>query len=113
MRDTTETGRLRHRADWQLPTQVQDRLGRDVRAANKYETERQIWCDVRELSGNESEYQRQLTAEDTHTVRVRFKSDYSRSGRFLFRGRALYVRDIVDGDETRRELILVCGSTPR
>ncbi len=102
-------GRLRHRVTLQQQTAAYDALGRQSRQPTQWTNVAQLWAEVRELSGKESERAKQMAADASHSVTIRHRAGVSSQNRILFRGRALEVKAVLDGDSTQRELLLLCG----
>lgn len=102
-------GRLRHRVQCQEPTATLDSLGRKTRGQGQWSTYTSRWAEVRELSGREVELARQIHAQASHIVTVRYFDRLSETHRFVFRGRVLEIKAILDKDSTQRELSVLCG----
>lgn len=102
-------GRLRHRVTLQTQTTEYDSLGRQRRDAAKWTKVTDLWAEVRELSGRESETAKQITADASHAVTIRFRSGVTSANRLLFRGRVFEIKAVLDDDGTQRELLLLCG----
>jgi SPP1 family predicted phage head-tail adaptor len=102
-------GRLKHRVTLQQRSAQFDSLGRQQRGQEQWVTVDRLWSEVLELSGREAEIARQTVSDATHAVTIRFRSGVSSEQRLLYRGRVLEIKAVTDGDNSRRELLLVCG----
>ena len=102
-------GRLRNRVMLQRQTTEYDSLGRQSRDAGQWTNVAQPWAEVREISGKESETAKQMGADASHAVTIRFRTGVTNKQRLLFRGRVLEIKAVLDGDGTQRELLLLCG----
>lgn len=102
-------GKLRHRVEVQRQATDLDTLGRQSRGSANWTTYTKRWAEVRELSGREAEIAHKIHAQASHLVTVRYFADLTEQNRFVFRGRQLEIKAILDGDSTRRELSVLCG----
>lgn len=102
-------GRLRHRVTLQSQTTEYDALGRQSRDSAKWTKVTDLWAEVKELSGRESETAKQISADASHSVTIRFRAGVTSANRLVFRGRVLEIKAVLDDDSTQRELLLLCG----
>jgi SPP1 family predicted phage head-tail adaptor len=104
-------GQLRHRVAIEAPAEEPDDVG-DVRttwAAIPSSAPDGLWAaEVKPLAGREAVVVRQLRAEATHAVTLRYGAPATPRHRLIHRGRVLQVLSSLDVDERRRELALVC-----
>lgn len=102
-------GRLRHRVTLQQQTTAYDSLGRQSRQPTGWTNVAGLWAEVRELSGREAEKAKQIVADASHAVTIRFRPGVNSQQRLLFRGRVFQIKAVLDDDSTQRELLLLCG----
>jgi SPP1 family predicted phage head-tail adaptor len=102
-------GRLRHRIQLQRQAEGGDNLGRQKRGDEHWTTYNSRFAEIRELSGREVEIAHKIHAQASHLVAIRHLPDLTEKDRVLFRGRVLEIKAILDDDNTRRELTLLCG----
>lgn len=66
-------------------------------------------CEIKTLTGGESEQARQLVADATHRVRMRARNDLNEQMRLVFRDRNLYIGYIDDVDQVGRYAFVICA----
>jgi SPP1 family predicted phage head-tail adaptor len=96
---------LRHRVTIEAAVDSPDGAGGFTRA---YAPLAQVWAWVRPKSAREQFVEQRLEQARTHLVVIRWRADVEAQMRFDFRGRRLFVRSVVDPDETRRFLHCEC-----
>lgn len=99
------SGRLRHRVTLLKPARTTDGYGQVKTSSSPVGT---YWAWVRPLRGREAEVARQLRADLTHAVTLRYVGAIGAEDSLLFRGRGLNIRSVIDVDERRREINLLC-----
>lgn len=102
-------GRLKHRVELQQQIAGLDALGRQNRTGAEWTKVAKLWAEVLEVSGREAERARQIVADASHAVTIRYRDGVTNEQRLLFRGRVLEIRAVLDEDGTQRELLLLCG----
>lgn len=102
-------GRLRHRVELQQQIVGLDSLGRQNRTGAEWQRVALLWAAVIEVSGREAERARQIVADASHAVAIRYRAGVNTEQRLLFRSRVLEIRAVLDEDGTQRELLLLCG----
>ena len=98
-------GRLRHRVDLQSVAESQSGTGAVKRSWSTYAT---VWAEVRPAQGGERFTAQRVTAETTHTVRIRWRSGVTTADRVKFGARVFEIESILNPDERDRELVLLC-----
>jgi SPP1 family predicted phage head-tail adaptor len=98
-------GALRHRVTIEAPVDSPDGSGGFTRA---YAPLAQVWARIEPTSAREQFVEQRLEQARTHLVVIRWRADVEAQMRFDFRGRKLFVRNLVDPDETRRFLHCEC-----
>ena len=69
---------------------------------------RAVPAAVRELTGRELERARQLVAEATVEVRIRWRADVTSANWIMLGARRLDIGSALDADGRQRELVLLC-----
>lgn len=100
-------GKLKHRIELQSQPVEYDNLGRQVRG--EWSTVAKLWAEVRGIGATEVERARQISAQATHIVLIRFRAGVTSEQRILFRGQVLEIKGVLDDDNSRWQLTLVCG----
>jgi SPP1 family predicted phage head-tail adaptor len=109
-----KAGKLRHRATLQQNTPTQNAAGQFLPSwTNVLGGSNQVWCEVLPASGREFEKYRQMVAELTHTVRMRYMPNAlpTEKMRFLYGSRVLNIQSAVNVDERNKEMICLCVET--
>lgn len=106
-------GRLRHR----VTIQQDQGTSRDDNGEHieDYQDLATVWAEVKPLSGRELWAARQTQSEVTHRVTVRYSSalaDLTGSIRVIHRDRAFHMDSVLNTDERRRELVMMCIESP-
>lgn len=102
-----QVGRLNRRVELQQQEPEFDALGRQVR--KQWVTIAKLWAEVRDTSGSEAEQAKQISAGASVVVVIRGRGGMNTQQRFLFRGRVLEIKAIVDPDNSGREFTVYCG----
>jgi len=101
----TRAGRMRHRLTLERDMGGDDGHGGQLR---DWQTVREFWGFVRPLRGTEQLEADRLEASVTHRIHCRYMSDIDPRDRIVFRGRSFNIRQIIDVEEWRRELDILC-----
>lgn len=101
----TYIGQMRSQMAIEKATETTDATGAVVQTWSEIGL---VWAYIRPLSGRELSDARQVEADVTHEVRMRYRSDLTARMRLTFRGRTLEILGLVNIDELDRELILTC-----
>lgn len=104
-----QAGRLRQRVRIQEPVDAQNGLGEMIRAWSTVAT---VWAAVEPLRGREFFDAEQVQAEISHRVRLRYRPGVDATMRVLFGSRVFQIQSVIDVDERRRELQLMCREMP-
>lgn len=104
-----QAGRLRKRVRIQTPVDAQNGLGEMIRAWSTVAT---VWAAVEPLRGREMFDAAQVQAEISHRVQLRYRPGVNTTMRILFGSRVLQIQSVIDVDERRRELQLMCREMP-
>lgn len=67
------------------------------------------WAEVRPLRGEEAARVKQVQAEATHFVRLRYGVPVTTQHQLLYRGRTLSVVQVLEVNEAHEELNLLCA----
>jgi len=95
-------GPMRHRIVIQLATETQDTYGDTTFAFAKV---REVWAEVKPVSGTESFDQEQVDARITHRIRMRYFDGLTASHRIVHRSRNFHIIQVINTDERRIETI--------
>ena len=102
---TDLASRLRKRVTLQSLSLTADGGGGAARGWQDVAT---LWAEVVPLRGAESLQAEKVTAEITHLLRLRYRSDVTPDKRLLLGGRALNIRAVLNVGERGRELEVYC-----
>jgi SPP1 family predicted phage head-tail adaptor len=98
-------GAMRHRIILQQPVRVADGGGG---ATESWDTVAELWAAVQAIDGEERLAADALAGELTHVVWLRYRGGLVPSMRFLYDGRSLEIRAVVQIDGRRRRLKCLC-----
>jgi SPP1 family predicted phage head-tail adaptor len=100
-----QIGRLRHRIILE-----ESRITRDSFGAEIFEWVQvsEIWADVTPLSGKEFVAFKQINAEISSKVTLRYQSGIDTKMRVLFNDRIFEILSIINQDEKNIALVLMC-----
>lgn len=100
-------GRLRHRVTVQSETQATDGAGG---YGLSWTNVGEVWAAVEPMSARERTEAGQLEDATTHRIMIRYRSDVVPTGkhRVLFGTRTFNVREIINQDERKEHLVLMC-----
>jgi SPP1 family predicted phage head-tail adaptor len=96
-----QAGKLRHRVTIQTATQSQDAYGEADRTWSDADT---VWASVSPASSRELVQGRQVQAETTHTIRMRYHEDAAPTARLKFGSRTFNIVRVHNIDERNIEL---------
>jgi SPP1 family predicted phage head-tail adaptor len=99
-------GDLRHQVYLQGLTRTEDEGGGGAEVWG--DDAGPIWAEVRPLSGNEALRAMQAEATVTHQVTMRYRPGVTTGMRIRFGTRYLDIRRVIDPEERRVELQLLC-----
>ena len=94
-------GLLRHRISIEAYSTAKNGRGEDI---SQWATHAQRWADVTPLSGREAERAKQIEAEATWKITLRYDPTIQPDHRIKFDGRTLDILSIIDTDYQHREL---------
>lgn len=100
-----EAGKLRHRVDVQSLTRGQNGFGEATMA---WSTVAVRWASVEPVAGKEIMVGDQPQPQVTHRVCLRWMAGITSDCRLIHQGRAFNISAVMDKDERRRELELLC-----
>jgi SPP1 family predicted phage head-tail adaptor len=66
------------------------------------------WAAIEPLAGRELEYARQMVADATHEVMMRYTDEITTAMRLEYAGRHFQIQHIADSGERREEMRLIC-----
>ena len=98
-------GRLRNRVTLQKSLGVPDSYGQPIRSWVNVVT---VWAGVENINGREQYRAQAERAELTHLVLIRYRPDVGPVARVLYGSRVLDVESVVDPDNRRQDLHLLC-----
>ncbi|MCI0349391.1 MAG: phage head closure protein [Acidobacteriales bacterium] len=98
-------GTLRQRISIEQPAETQNDFNEPVVTWSLYATR---WAEVVPLSGEERLIAQQVNAEVTHRVRLRYLAGVTTKMRIVHKGRVLDINTILNQDERRAMLELLC-----
>jgi SPP1 family predicted phage head-tail adaptor len=99
-----EAGKLRHRLIFQEKAATVNSLGEPL----TWTTSFTVWGSVEPLSGREFFEAKQVQAQVSHRVRIRYRSGVAPSMRILYGTRAFDIQEVIDTEERHAELVLMC-----
>lgn len=108
MPDRFVPGRARQRVTVESRSITRDSFGQDSESWSEVAT---IWAEVIPLTGRELAIAQQLRADVTHKVLARYMPSLvaiDPEARIRFRGRVLAIQAVIDVDERRRDLSILC-----
>lgn len=100
-----KAGRLRHRITIQKATEAQDSTGQAVKT---WSTFTRCWSEIVPLSGRELQAAQAISAEASHSIRIRHVDGITPKHRIAYGSRVFDINGITDTNERGRELILTC-----
>ena len=69
----------------------------------------ELWAGIRPLSGREVLLARQVVAEASHEVRIRYRGDVTSRHRFVYKGRLLYIKEPPREIGRQQGLVMLVG----
>ena len=102
-------GALRHRVQILKPSTQKDALGQRVEAFTPIDEPSTVAASVKNLSGRELERAKQVVAEATHEVIVRYRSGITKSHRISFKGRTIAIGHVDNVEELNQLLRMTCS----
>lgn len=101
-------GKYRHRVQLQSKTLTPDSHGNPVET---WATASTVWAAVKPISGRERWANDRTSHDYDLAVSIRYRTGIAPDMRAIYNSRTLEVSTIVDTDERRRELVLLCRET--
>lgn len=101
------TGAMRHRASLQSRTESSDGAGG---ASISWATERDIWCEIREVNARERLEAMREESAVTHEIWARYATDVTADKRLLHNSIAYNIRAVMDPD-TRHEYLRILAES--
>jgi SPP1 family predicted phage head-tail adaptor len=98
-------GSMRERVEIQSLATSRDELGSITETWSELAT---VWASVRSVSAREYYAARQVNAEVTHRVAIRYRSDVTPLMRLIWGSRTLEIVSALDKDGRERFLELLC-----
>ena len=98
-------GLLRHRVSLQHRAIARNSWGDETNTWNTYDT---VWASIRPLSGNERAAQAQAQTEISHDIRIRYHKVVKPQHRISYGDRVFEINAVIDVEERKRELQLMC-----
>jgi len=100
-----EPGKLRHRVNLQRRTTTQSATGQPTVAWTTYAAR---WASVRPLQGREFMLAKQVAADVTTEIKLRYLGGVTAEDRVLFGSRIYDINTVINTDERNVELVLMC-----
>lgn len=100
-----QSGKLRHRLKLQSKTVTRDSYGAETIV---WTEEAIVWGSVEPISGREYFLAKQVQAETTHKIRIRYYSGLRADWRILFGARIFEIDSIINFEERNKEMVLMC-----
>lgn len=99
-------GKLRHRVTFVQDQEVPDGMGGVTVQPVDVAT---VWAAVEPLQGRERYAAQQVQAETSHRVTIRYRAGLNTAMRIRFQGRMFNILAIIDPEERREQLQLLCA----
>jgi SPP1 family predicted phage head-tail adaptor len=80
----------------------------DGSAALRWYDDVEVYADIKPNSGRERFFGMQLEGSVTHTITIRYRADMVPKKRLLYGTRAFQVRAVINRDERKRFMELLC-----
>lgn len=101
-----KVGPMRQRVTLQTLTKSKDRYGQEIEVWTTVNT---YWAEIVTLSGREAVNARQIKAESTHRITMRYEGTViDETMRFLFNSRVLKVSWVNNVEQRNREYLILC-----
>ena len=97
-------GRLRHKVSIQSATEARDAHGGVTRSWSESAS---VWASIEPLSGRELSEARQIAAETTHRIRLRYLSSLAPDQRIVHDSRTFEIVSIANVEERNREMVVL------
>lgn len=101
---------MRHRVGLYVPSRIADDIGGTVES---WAFERALWAAVEPRSLSEARSHGRLSVVQTFRITIRYRADFPRQARLVWRGRTLRVLAASDPDTRGERLHLVCEEVVR
>jgi SPP1 family predicted phage head-tail adaptor len=100
-------GKLRHRVSIERrSTSFDADLGQ---AAGTWAEWKSVFAEVKDLSGRELERARQIVAEATVSIDIRYLTGLLTTDRIKFDGRTLQIGAVLDPENRKHDMLVVCS----
>jgi SPP1 family predicted phage head-tail adaptor len=103
-----DAGQLRHRVVIQSKARTDDGGGGGSVTWSDVAT---VWANIKPLSGMQRLKAEQVESSVTHTITIRYRSGLDDSMRVTYAGRIFMVTSLIDPDERKAWLSLMCEET--
>ena len=101
-----QSGILRHRVTFQEPIETLNEVGETITTWRDYKT---VWAEVKPIRGDEFWASRQVNAEVTHRVSVRYMECLlDTKMQIRFKGRYFSIEPPINPDEKNISLTMLC-----
>ena len=101
-----QAGNLRHRVTIQQVTETRDDMGGVTQTWSTFAAN--LHAEIAPLSGRELLLARQVNAETTHRIRLRYRAGITPKMRVLFGSRIFAIESVLDTEERGIEVVLLC-----
>jgi SPP1 family predicted phage head-tail adaptor len=99
-------GKLRHRVT--VESNHPGQTVRGVTPVDNWIPDFPKWASIEPLNGSELEYARQIVADATHKVTMRYSDEITTRNRLTYGSRVFSIDAIQDKEERRIEMTLLC-----
>jgi len=106
----TPLGSMRHRVKLQSATLATDAAGGSVPAWSDVAT---VWAAIAPISGQEMFTAQQFSAKVSHWIRIPYRTGVTPLMRLLYGTRAFNIQSVVNEDERKHRLKLLCEERAR
>lgn len=101
----TTIGRMRHKVKLQSATATRDAGGG---VSESWTTAKELWADIRPVSGAEKYRQGKVQETLTHEITIRHRTGIDTNYRIQYESRNFNIKSIRNIDERDRFLVLLC-----
>ncbi len=98
-------GKYRHKVQFQQLVRTKDATGAPVESWSQVAA---AWCAPKTITGRERWANERTAHEYDLALEIRYRTGLDESMRAIYNGRTLEVASIIDRDERRRDLIVLC-----
>ncbi len=101
-----DLGSMRHFVELQSAGTSRDTYGEQIQSWTKYGD---AWAAIRYVAGEEKDHAQQVSGQDVHKIKIRYRDDVSVKHRVLWNSRIFEINSIQNPEERNILLILHCS----